>query len=244
MSNTNYSQFISESINPQTGYSHLLDNGHYSYKMERIPVPTPKNRVLKEVQKEMLTLSAYGVTSANNKKILQVWRKELQDITKDAFDTYCAKCCDYYSRHLKDLNLIIGDYVPVAQQLIEFYIENKDKSSITNWDLDKPINISTVIPDIKLLIQRLLQITEVEIPEHYEIKKLNEEEKSIKDKINSCEDIELLNNYYAKLIDVLNRKQNYRKILPQSEQYKAIRVLKESGFIESAYMWLDCFPNK
>src|SRR5699024_1352797 len=149
-----------------------------------------KNRVLKEVQKEMLTLSAYGVTSANNKKILQVWRKELQDITKDAFDTYCAKCCDYYSRHLKYLNLIIGDYVPVAQQLIEFYIENKDKSSITKWDLDKPIKISTVIPDIKLLIQRLLQITEVEIPEHYDIKKLNEEEKSIKDKINSCEDIE------------------------------------------------------
>lgn len=239
-----YKQFILESKNPQTGFSHLFDDGHYSYKIQRLPIPNPKNRVLQEVQKEMLCLAAFGVGSANNKKILQVWRKELQNITKDAFDTYCSKCCDYYSRHLKDLKLIVGDYVPVAQQLIEYYVENKDKSVITNWDLDKPINISTVIPDIKLLIQRLLQIANVQIPEQYDIKKLNEEERKIKSKINSCEDMEILNNYYAKLIDVLNKKQNYRQTLPQSEQYKAIRILKDSGFVEAAYMWLDSFPNK
>lgn len=86
--------------------------------------------------------------------------------------------------------------------------------------------------------------TKVNVPENDNIKKLNIQEKEIKEKIMKCDNISILNEYYSQLLTILSQKDEYRKNLPNKASYKAIRCLQQCGFTEAAYKWLNNFPKK
>ena len=243
-----YEDFIAEPINPETGVSKYFDKDHY--KQERryinvLAVPSTKNKVVQELQIEALCLIAYGVSQAKIKKIFDIYRPAYRSVKRDAYSSIYSRWCLYFSHHLKELKRLIGhDFEVKAEQLIDFYIKNKDNPSISTEYLNMPVTIESSIDDIRALLNKLLLFTQLETPNETNIKNLNAQEREIKEKINRCEDVEILNGYYAELVSILGNKNENRRNLANSENYKAIRILKTCGFVEAAYKWLDCFPKK
>lgn len=243
-----YSEFITEAQNPKTGVSRYFDEDHYKSELsyrDRLAAVSPKNRVIQELQSEILILTAYGVQQSNIKKILDVYRPAFKGIKREAYSSVITRWCVYYAVHHKQLKKLIGpDYNVKAEQLIDFYIKNKDNPSVSTEYLNLPVTIEACINDIRALLNKLLLFTQLETPNESNIKELNVREREIKEKINNCEDIEILNGYYAELVSILGNKNENRRNYANSENYKAIRILKTCGFVEAAYKWLDCFPKK
>ena len=243
-----YSKFITEEQNPETGLSRYFDKEHYKSELEyrnKLASVSPKNKVIQELQPEILILTAYGVQQSNIKKILSVYRPAFKTIKREAYSSVITRWCVYYGVHHKELKKLIGrDYDIKAEQLIDFYIKNKDNPSVSTEYLNMPVTIEACVHDIRALLNKLLLFTQLETPNETNIKNLNTQEREIKEKINRCEDVEILNGYYAELVSILGNKNENRRNLANSENYKAIRILKTCGFVEAAYKWLDCFPKK
>lgn len=241
-----YQEYISEPLNPKTGFSNYLNIDHYKSDLDykdKLPRPVPKNRIMLILHKEIMSLACYGVSPAITRKILGVWKSELKNIARPAFATYYQRCCIYYSLRLKELKKLVGNYQDYAEQLIDFYETNKNKSSLEYTYLNKPINISTAVIDIRALIERLLMYTSAQLPEYKDLKELNKAEKEIKEKIMNCSNLEIMNDYYSRLVSILAQKEEYKMKQANSESYKAISCLKDIGFVEAAYRWLNCFPK-
>lgn len=243
-----YKDFISKEINPKTGVSEFFDEGYYTSEQQYkdiIASPSKNNRVIQELHNEIMILKAYGVSHARVKRILDVYRPGLKGVNKDAFSSLITRWCVYYSNHPKELKRLIGhDFDVKAEQLIDFYIKNKDNPSVSTEYLNMPVTVEACIKDIRALLNKLLLFTQLETPQEYNPKELYAREQEIKAKINNCEDVEILNGYYAELVSVLGNKNESRRNFANNENYKAIRILKTCGFVEAAYKWLDCFPKK
>lgn len=243
-----YNEFISKEINPKTGVSGFFDKGYYTSEQQYaniIASPSKNNRVVQEVHNEIMILKAYGVSHADIKKILDVYRPAMKAVKKDALSSIITRWCVYYSNHHKDLKRLIGhDWEVKAEQLIDFYVKNKDNPSVSTEYLNMPVTVEACIEDIRALLNKLLLFTQLEIPQEYNPKELYAREQEIKKQINDCEDVEILNGYYAELVSVLGNKNESRRNFANNENYKAIRILKTCGFVEAAYKWLDCFPKK
>lgn len=243
-----YNEFISKEINPKTGVSGFFDKGYYTSEQQYADIiasPSKNNRVVQEVHNEIMILKAYGVSHADVKKILDVYRPAMKAVKKDALSSIITRWCVYYSNHRKDLKRLIGhDWEVKAEQLIDFYIKNKDNPSVSTEYLNMPVTIEACIEDIRALLNKLLLFTQLETPQEYNPKELYTREQEIKKQINECEDVEILNGYYAELVSVLGNKNESRRNFANNENYKAIRILKTCGFVEAAYKWLDCFPKK
>lgn len=243
-----YNEFISKEINPKTGVSGFFDKGYYTSEQQYADIiasPSKNNRVVQEVHNEIMILKAYGVSHADVKKILDVYRPAMKAVKKDALSSIITRWCVYYSNHHKDLKRLIGhDWEVKAEQLIDFYIKNKDNPSVSTEYLNMPVTIEACIEDIRALLNKLLLFTQLETPQEYNPKELYTREQEIKKQINECEDVEILNGYYAELVSVLGNKNESRRNFANNENYKAIRILKTCGFVEAAYKWLDCFPKK
>lgn len=243
-----YNEFISKEINPKTGVSGFFDKGYYTSEQQYADIiasPSKNNRVVQEVHNEIMILKAYGVSHADVKKILDVYRPAIKAVKKDALSSIITRWCVYYSNHHKDLKRLIGhDWEVKAEQLIDFYVKNKDNPSVSTEYLNMPVTVEACIEDIRALLNKLLLFTQLEIPQEYNPKELYAREQEIKKQINDCEDVEILNGYYAELVSVLGNKNESRRNFANNENYKAIRILKTCGFVEAAYKWLDCFPKK
>lgn len=243
-----YNEFISKEINPKTGVSGFFDKGYYTSEQQYADIiasPSKNNRVVQEVHNEIMILKAYGVSHADVKKILDVYRPAMKAVKKDALSSIITRWCVYYSNHHKDLKRLIGhDWEVKAEQLIDFYVKNKDNPSVSTEYLNMPVTVEACIEDIRALLNKLLLFTQLEIPQEYNPKELYAREQEIKKQINECEDVEILNGYYAELVSVLGNKNESRRNFANNENYKAIRILKTCGFVEAAYKWLDCFPKK
>lgn len=243
-----YNEFISKEINPKTGVSGFFDKGYYTSEQQYADIiasPSKNNRVVQEVHNEIMILKAYGVSHADVKKILDVYRPAMKAVKKDALSSIITRWCVYYSNHHKDLKRLIGhDWEVKAEQLIDFYIKNKDNPSVSTEYLNMPVTVEACIEDIRALLNKLLLFTQLETPQEYNPKELYAREQEIKKQINECEDVEILNGYYAELVSVLGNKNESRRNFANNENYKAIRILKTCGFVEAAYKWLDCFPKK
>lgn len=243
-----YEDFISKEINPKTGISGFFDKGYYTSEQQYADIiasPSKNNRVVQEVHNEIMILKAYGVSHADVKKILDVYRPAMKAVKKDALSSIITRWCVYYSNHHKDLKRLIGhDWEVKAEQLIDFYIKNKDNPSVSTEYLNMPVTVEACIEDIRALLNKLLLFTQLETPQEYNPKELYAREQEIKKQINECEDVEILNGYYAELVSVLGNKNESRRNFANNENYKAIRILKTCGFVEAAYKWLDCFPKK
>ena len=85
--------------------------------------------------------------------------------------------------------------------------------------------------------------TSVQLPEYKDLKTLNKAEKEIKEKIMNCSNLEIKNDYYSRLVSILAQKEEFIMKQSNSESYIAISCLKEIGFVEAAYRWLNCFPK-
>lgn len=245
----NYDEYRVVEKNPKTGIATTFDKGYYKnvktgiYK-DRLPFVTPKNRIIETLHREIMCLTAFGLQPAMVYKVLCVFRKNLMDVNKDAMATYIANCCTYYSCHKDDLRRVIKGFESRSMQLIDFYESNKDRTNITEQYDNSSIDINTALTDIRVLIQRLLLFAEYSVPNDIITKQLSEQEKSLKDRISKCEDINMLNELYTELISVLGRKNTTRQNSKNYNNYRAINCLKSSGFVEAAYKWLNCFPNK
>lgn len=243
-----YQDFVTEKINPATGFSHFLDEDYYTSEPQYINMMASavgKNKIANEVQPQVMILKAYGLSHGQLLDILCVYKPALKEVNKKAIKSLITRWCRYFSYHLKDLKRLIGDNWQVkAEQLIDFYIKNKDNPSVANSYLNQPVSIDSCIDDIRSLLEKLLLITQLEIPIEHNPKHLYNEEQEVKKKINNCEDIELLSDYYAELISILGKKNENRNNFSKAEKYKAIRILKTCGFIEAAHKWLNCFPKK
>lgn len=243
-----YNEFVSKEINPKTGVSGFFDKGYYTSEQQYADIianPSKNNRVVQEVHNEIMILKAYGVSHADVKKILDVYRPAMKAVKKDALSSIITRWCVYYSNHHKDLKRLIGhDFEVKAEQLIDFYIKNKDNPSVSTEYLNMPVTVETCIEDIRALLNKLLLFTQLEIPQEYNPKELYAKEQEIKQKIMDCEDVEILNSAYAELISILGNKNESRRNFANNENYKAIRILKTCGFTKAAYKWLDCFPKK
>ena len=243
-----YNEFISKEINPKTGVSGFFDKGYYTSEQQYaniIASPSKNNRVVQEVHNEIMILKAYGVSHADVKKILDVYRPAMKAVKKDALSSIITRWCVYYSNHHKDLKRLIGhDWEVKAEQLIDFYVKNKDNPSVSTEYLNMPVTVEACIEDIRALLNKLLLFTQLETPQEYNPKELYAREQEIKKQINECEDVEILNGYYAELVSVLGNKNESRRNFANNENYNAIRILKTCGFVEAAYKWLDCFPKK
>lgn len=243
-----YNEFISKEINLKTGVSGFFDKGYYTSEQQYADIiasPSKNNRVVQEVHNEIMILKAYGVSHADVKKILDVYRPAMKAVKKDALSSIITRWCVYYSNHHKDLKRLIGhDWEVKAEQLIDFYVKNKDNPSVSTEYLNMPVTVEACIEDIRALLNKLLLFTQLEIPQEYNPKELYAREQEIKKQINECEDVEILNGYYAELVSVLGNKNESRRNFANNENYKAIRILKTCGFVEAAYKWLDCFPKK
>lgn len=244
----NYSDFILVDKNPNTGLSKAFDKGYYNieetYKYQ-LPIPMPQNRILSTLHKEIMSLLAYGLGPTKTSDVLSVYNPAFKSLNRGAYKTYMNKCCYYYSYHISELKKLIGHYDSLAEQLIDYYIHNKDKNVVYDAYNTNPINKETVIEDIRTLLEKLLLYANAEISEELNIKELKEEENKIKQDLVNCHDVELVNDYYAKLISNLNKQNEYRKNSSKDHlQAKAVRVLKGSGFVDAAYKWLACFPKK
>ena len=243
-----YNQFAEKEINPDTGFSRFLDKDYYTSEQQYtniIATATRNNQIVNELHTEFVLLKAYGISNANVIKILSVYKPALKEVKKDAVSSIIVRWCVYYSNHYKELKRLLGDDWQIkAEQLIDFYIKNKDNPSIPNAYLNQPVTIECCIQDIRALLNRLLLFTQLEIPIEHSSKQLYDKEQQIKKHINDCEDIELLSSFYAELLSVLGSKSENRNNFAKAENYKAIRILKTCGFVEAAYKWLDCFPKK
>ena len=243
-----YKDFVSKEINPKTGVSGFLDQGYYTSEQQYkdiIASPSKNNRVVQELHNEIMILKAYGVSHAHVKKILDVYRPALKGVKKDALASLITRWCVYYSNHQKELKRLIGkDFEVKAEQLIDFYIKNKDNPSVSTEYLNMPVTIESCIDDIRALLNKLLLFTQLDLPEEYNPKELYSREQEVKQKILDCEDIEILNTCYAELISILGNKNESRRNFANNENYKAIRILKTCGFVKAAHTWLDCFPKK
>ena len=243
-----YNEFISKEINPKTGVSGFFDKGYYTSEQQYaniIASPSKNNRVVQEVHNEIMILKAYGVSHADVKKILDVYRPAMKAVKKDALSSIITRWCVYYSNHHKDLKRLIGhDWEVKAEQLIDFYVKNKDNPSVSTEYLNMPVTVEACIEDIRALLNKLLLFTQLETPQEYNPKELYAREQEIKKQINECEDVEILNGYYAEIVSVLGNKNESRRNFANNENYNAIRILKTCGFVEAAYKWLDCFPKK
>ena len=243
-----YKDFISKEINPKTGVSGFFDLGYYTSEQQYkdiIASPSKNNRVVQELHNEIITLKAYGVSHADTKKILDIYRPAMKAVKKDALSSLITRWCVYYSNHHKELKRLIGhDFEIKAEQLIDFYIKNKDNPSVSTEYLNMPVTVESCIEDIRALLNKLLLFTQLDTPQEYNSKELYTREQEIKQKINNCEDIEMLNGYYAELVSVLGNKNESRRNFANNENYKALRILKTCGFVEAAYKWLDCFPKR
>lgn len=243
-----YQEYITVNINPDTGFSRYFDKNYYSSESKYINMlatAVGKNKIINELQVEILILKAYGISNAQIINILSIFKPAVKEVNKDAIKSIITRWCRYFSYHLKDLKRLIGDnWQAKAEQLIDFYIKNKDNPSIANSYLNQPVSIDSCIDDIRSLLEKLLLITQLEIPVEHNPKQLYNEEQEVKKKINNCEDIELLSDYYAELISILGKKNESRNNFSKAEKYKAIRILKTCGFIEAAHKWLNCFPKK
>lgn len=245
-----YSDFVQKERNTETGVAHYFDVGYYnddSRGSDSLPLPTAKNKLLTTLHSDIMCLTAYGVQPAIIYKILCSWKPELKNVARGAFSPYHDRCCTYYSTRIDELKKVIGSFEARSEQLIDIYLntskQNSDAGKLETY-LDTPVDINSAERDIKIMLQKLLMYTGVSIPDELNIKKLNTEEKQIKENINNCEDLSIMNEYYAQLVNVLSQKQEYRKNYKNANQYKAIRCLKSCGFIDSAYRWLNCFPDK
>lgn len=243
-----YNEFISMEINPKTGVSRFFDFGYYTSEPQYgdvIASPSKANRVVQELHNEIMVLKAYGVSHGNVKNILEVYRPAMKAVKKEALSSLITRWCVYYTKHLKDLKRLIGpDYQVKAEQLIDYYIKNKDNPSVSNEYLNMPVTVESAINDIRSLLNKLLLFTQLDTPTEYNPKELFAREQEVKAKINKCEDIEMLNGYYAELVSILGSKNESRRNFANNENYKALRILKTCGFVEAAYKWLDCFPKK
>ena len=243
-----YNEFVEKVINPKTGFSTFLDKGYYTSEQKYVDIlatASKNNRIVNELQGKIMTLKAYGVSHANTFKILKIYKPALKEVKKDAISSVITRWCIYYSNHYKELKRLIGpDWQVKAEQLIDFYIKNKDNPSISNAYLNQPVTIDACIEDIRYLLNRLLLFTQLDVPVEHNPKQLYAREQEIKEQINKCEDIEILNGFYAELISILGNKNESRRNFANAENYRAIRILKTCGFIEAAYKWLDCFPKK
>lgn len=243
-----YDEYISMKMNPESGVSRYFDNGYYRSELQYkdiLACPSKANKIVQELHNEIMILKAYGVAHSNVKNILDVYRPALKAVKKDALLSIITRWCVYYAHHLKDLKRLIGPYYQIkAEQLIDYYIKNKDNPSVSNEYLNMPVTIETAITDIRALLNKLLLFTQLETPVEYNPKELYSREQEVKAKINNCEDIEMLNGYYAELVSILGSKNESRRNFANNENYKALRILKTCGFVEAAYKWLDCFPKK
>lgn len=243
-----YDEFITKKINPKTGVSEFFDWGYYTSEQQYADViasPSKANRVVQELHNEIMILKAYGVSHANIKAILDVYRPAMKAVKKEALSSIITRWCVYYSHHIKELRKLIGhDFQVRAEQLIDFYVKNKDNPSISTEYLNMPVSIESCVEDIRALLNKLLLFTELETPQEYNPKELYAREQEIKQKIMDCEDIEILNSAYAELVSVLGNKNESRRNFANNENYKAIRILRTCGFMKAAHKWLDCFPKK
>lgn len=242
-----YKDYIYMPINPTTNLSTFFDPDHYKGETEyrnRVAHASKQNNIVEKLKVEILQLTAYGVQPAIIKKVLSIYKPELNSIRSEAFKSLASRWCIYYSRHLKELHKLIGnDWKVKAEQLIEYYEHNKFRPKReTNFD-ETPVSIGACIEDIRYYLEKLLVYANYNTPSEFKIKDLNIQEQVIKEQINKCEDLEMLNSYYAKLVSLLGNKKEFYARQSQAEQLKAIRILKSCGFIEAAYKWLNCFPK-
>lgn len=246
---TNYSKYRVVERDEKTGISISFNKGYYNNQksqlyINKLPQASPKNKVMQELHKEIMCLTAFSIQPAMIYNILSVFRRDFGNINKDALSTYIANCCVYYSYNRDKLKTVIKGYEPRSLQLIDFYESNKDRTNISEQYGETSINIDTALKDIRILLQRLLLFTEYPVPNDTLTKHLTEQEKSLKDRISVCEDVSMLNELYTELISVLGRKTATKQNSKNYNNYKAINCLKSSGFVEAAYKWLNCFPNK
>lgn len=247
-----YSKYKTSMINPKTGVSVVFDKNHYKGDKAgqgiSLPLSTATNACLSSNRKEVMILLAYGVGYRDTCRILEVLKNIKEPIRRSLSDSYFRKCCTYYSNHLDALKKLIGDFKPIAESYIDYYEENKNKvhfqvksaNSIKNDKLD----LSNAETEIKKLLNSLLLYTRQIIPDDYDDDILRSQELELKLKIQNCDSIELLNEYYGELLTVLNQKQEIRENEVNHQNLKAIRYLRQCGFTEAAYKWLKCFPNK
>jgi len=149
---------------------------------------------------------------------------------------------------LSKLKTFIGDYKSKAESYIDYYEDNKYKNKFLVKENPKittgKITLNNAESDIRNLLNTLLLYTRQVIPEEESIDKLRSKELEIKLKMQKCDNIEILNDYYEELLDILTKKKEIREFEPNHSNLKAVRYLNQCGFIEAAYKWLKCFPNK
>lgn len=244
-----YKQFISYNINPDTGVSEVFNKGFYSergttFYRNNLPQITKNNRVLYELLVDIMSLVAYGLNHSDTIKILSLWNDDLSNLGRGVYKDYITKCCIYYSYHISELHKLIKDYSIRAEELIDFYVANKDNPKINKFE-NSPINLDTCKHDIRSLINRLLNIANIEIPEEHKISELDKQINELKLKFCKCEKTELINEYYGELISLMTTKEEQERINNSEEydSYEAVRYLRSCGFIEAAYKWLSYFPE-
>ena len=98
------------------------------------------------------------------------------------------------------------------------YLFIKDNPSISNAYLNQPVTIDACIEDIRSLLNRLLLFTQLNVPVEHNPKQLYAREQEIKEQINKCEDIEILNGFYAELISILGNKNESRRNTGRNER--------------------------
>lgn len=246
-----FARYIKKGINPETGVSSFFDKGYYKEKSifstKHLPQVTPTNKLIDNCRKELMILTAYGVGPSDIMKIMKVYKPALKKYERSLYKPYLSKCCIYYSYHIKELKKLIGDdFEAVAESLITYYENNRSKTNqnMNIYTNDTCINVENAENEIRLLLNKLLLYTKTQVPCNHNIEELNIAEKEIKDKIMYCDEVSILNEYYSQLLTILSQKEEYRNNMPNSSNYKAIRCLQQSGFIEAAYKWLNNFPKK
>lgn len=243
-----YKKYISEELNPITGVSRFFDINHYnskgSYKTI-IATASQKNYLVNDLKRETLLLKAYGLNNSDTRKVLLVYKPEFESTSKDAYSDIIARWCTYYSYHIDELKNILGNsWFAEAEHLLDYYLSNKDSKAANNKYLTEPITYNNCIKDIRNLLNKLILYAQCELPDEYNLKDLKEKEQRIKQRLSNCEDVEVLNDLYSELLSILKKKEQTRNLAKDSQDLKAIRVLKSCGFLEAAYLWLECFPNK
>ena len=72
-----YQEYITININPDTGFSRYFDKNYYSSESKYINMlasAVGKNKIINELQIEILILKAYGVSNAQIINILSIFK--------------------------------------------------------------------------------------------------------------------------------------------------------------------------
>ena len=223
-------------LNPKTNLPVNFNKDYYKSKQVQVfkdKLPDQGALIFKIARKDIVTLAAYGVQSANAYDILCTKYTAMKHVDKRNYGDHVSKLCTYYSLHLNELHQLIGNFTPEAEALIDAY-ENKNNVVLS-------IGLPTE-EDIRNCIQKLISYSKLNIPVDFNPREINKKEKELKNQFIKTSSKKVMSKVYGELLQLAEQRVAYEKDQEHYKEFRALKDLESCGVIEACLNWLSEHP--